>query len=68
MVQWADWALPHGSFLAATEGEQERIKLKLFGCFLLGSNEGIKTASARIMFARLFLTTQLKPMFDWLAH
>lgn len=43
------------------ERTRERIKLGL-----LGSNEGIKTASARVMFADLFLTTQSKPMFDWL--
>lgn len=46
MVQWADWVLPHGSFLAEKEKEQEKgIKLEQFGCFLSRSNEGIKTAS-----------------------
>ncbi|KAI9547631.1 hypothetical protein NQZ68_014897 [Dissostichus eleginoides] len=49
MERCADWALPRGSFLAATQRTRERIKLRLFGCFLPRSNEGIKTASARII-------------------
>lgn len=42
----APWQLP------GRAGEEVGIKPRRFGCFLLRANEGIKTNSPRIMFAR----------------